>query len=306
MAIVKFSAVHAPRTWPPDVAHCLEMIATVFAQVVARQQRDEALQAAMEETQRLKNQLQVENVYLRHEARERLGPAVIVGESAALRQVLAQVEQVAATDSTVLLLGETGTGQGAVRDPHPRARAAARTRPMVRVNCAAIPADADRKRAVRPREGRVHRRAGAADRPVRAGRPLDDLPRRDRRPAARRAGEAAARARGAEDRAAGQPAADSRGHADHRRDPSQSRAARRRGIVSRGPVLPPERVPDSRAAAPRAGRGHSAAGVAVRRGVLEGVRQAHRVDRQRRPWRRCSSIPGRATSASCATSSSAR
>jgi len=139
MAIVKFSAVHAPRTWPPDVAHCLEMIATVFAQVVARQQRDEALQAAMEETQRLKNQFHVENVYLRHEARERLGPAVIVGGSAALRQVLSQAEQVAGTDSTVLLLGETGTGKELFAS-HIHSLGPRRGRAMVRVNCAAIPA----------------------------------------------------------------------------------------------------------------------------------------------------------------------
>ena len=115
------------------------MIAGVFAQVVARQQRDEALQAAMEESQRLKNQLHVENVFLRTEARDRLAPAEIVGRSAALRQVLAQAEQVASTDSTVLLLGETGTGKELFAS-HIHSLGARRGRPMVRVNCAAIPA----------------------------------------------------------------------------------------------------------------------------------------------------------------------
>jgi PAS domain S-box-containing protein len=138
-AIVGFSAVHAARTWPPDVVHCLKVIATVFAQVVARQQRDEALQAAVEEAQQLKNQLHVENVYLRHEARERLGPSVIVGGSPALRQVLSQAEQVACTDSTVLLLGETGTGKELFAS-HIHSLGPRHTRSMVRVNCAAIPA----------------------------------------------------------------------------------------------------------------------------------------------------------------------
>jgi transcriptional regulator with PAS, ATPase and Fis domain len=63
----------------------------------------------------------------------------MVGESAAMRRVVEQVYQVAPTDSTVLLLGETGTGKellaAEVHERSPR-----RGRPMVRVNCAAIPA----------------------------------------------------------------------------------------------------------------------------------------------------------------------
>jgi formate hydrogenlyase transcriptional activator len=78
-------------------------------------------------------------VFLRTEARDRLAPAEIVGRSPALRQVLAQAEQVASTDSTVLLLGETGTGKELFAS-HIHSLGARRGRPMVRVNCAAIPA----------------------------------------------------------------------------------------------------------------------------------------------------------------------
>ena len=138
-AFIGFGAVQAPRSWSPDLVDQLNVIAGVFAQVVARQQRDEALQAAMEESQRLKNQLHVENVFLRTEARDRLAPAEIVGRSASLRQVLAQAEQVASTDSTVLLLGETGTGKELFAS-HIHSLSARHGRPMVRVNCAAIPA----------------------------------------------------------------------------------------------------------------------------------------------------------------------
>jgi PAS domain S-box-containing protein len=138
-AFIGFATIRSARDWSPDVRHRLNVIASVFAQVVARQQRDEALQAAMEETQRLKNQLHVENVFLRTEARDRLAPAEIVGRSPALRQVLAQAEQVASTDSTVLLLGETGTGKELFAS-HIHSLSARRGRPMVRVNCAAIPA----------------------------------------------------------------------------------------------------------------------------------------------------------------------
>ena len=147
-AFIGFGAVRAPRSWSPELVDRLNVIAGVFAQVVARQQRDEALQAAMEESQRLKNQLHVENVFLRTEARDRLAPAEIVGRSAALRQVLAQAEQVASTDSTVLLLGETGTGKELFAS-HIHSLGARRGRPMVRVNCAAIPATLI-ERAVRP------------------------------------------------------------------------------------------------------------------------------------------------------------
>jgi formate hydrogenlyase transcriptional activator len=62
----------------------------------------------------------------------------IVGRSSALRQVLEMVETVAATDSTVLLLGETGTGKELIaRAVHNRSRR--RQRPLVKLNCAAIP-----------------------------------------------------------------------------------------------------------------------------------------------------------------------
>jgi formate hydrogenlyase transcriptional activator len=138
-AFIGFGAVRAPRSWSPDLVDRLNVIAGVFAQVVARQQRDEALQAAIEESLRLKNQLHVENVFLRTEARDRLAPAEIVGRSAALRQVLSQAEQVASTDSTVLLLGETGTGKELFASQI-HSLSARRGRPMVRVNCAAIPA----------------------------------------------------------------------------------------------------------------------------------------------------------------------
>jgi formate hydrogenlyase transcriptional activator len=67
-----------------------------------------------------------------------VGPAPIVGKSAAIRRVLEQVRQVAATDATVLLLGETGTGKELfATEIHQQS--ARRARAMVRVSCAAIP-----------------------------------------------------------------------------------------------------------------------------------------------------------------------
>jgi transcriptional regulator with GAF, ATPase, and Fis domain len=135
---VGYCAIQAERSWPEDVVHRLTVIASVFGEVLARQRREEAVQAAAAEAQRLKDQLQVENVYLRREARERLGPTNVVGRSAAVRRVLDQIEQVASTDSTVLLLGETGTGKELFATQI-HELGTRQGRAMVRVNCAAIP-----------------------------------------------------------------------------------------------------------------------------------------------------------------------
>lgn len=104
-----------------------------------RRDQEVHLRHALEEIRRLQEQLQQEIVYLRQEVKSIQGHARIIGQSPAIRWVLAQVEQVAPTHASVLLLGETGTGKElfatAIHELSPR-----RNRPMVRVNCAAIPA----------------------------------------------------------------------------------------------------------------------------------------------------------------------
>jgi transcriptional regulator with GAF, ATPase, and Fis domain len=93
---------------------------------------------AFEENNRLKAQLELENTYLREEVREARSFGSIVGDSPALRQILRQVEMVAPTDATVLILGESGTGKELVaREIHQRSQCA--ERPLIRVNCGSIP-----------------------------------------------------------------------------------------------------------------------------------------------------------------------
>lgn len=93
---------------------------------------------AYREIAELKNKLVDEKLYLEEEIRTEYTFEEIVGESPALKRVLSQVETVAATDSTVLILGETGTGKEviarAIHDLSLR-----RERTFVKVNCAAIP-----------------------------------------------------------------------------------------------------------------------------------------------------------------------
>ena len=93
---------------------------------------------AFEEITRLKNRLAEEKLYLEEEFRSEMGFERIIGSSPALRHVLQLVETVAPSDSTVLLLGETGTGKELIaRAIHERSRRKERT--FVKLNCAAIP-----------------------------------------------------------------------------------------------------------------------------------------------------------------------
>ena len=86
----------------------------------------------------VRDRLTIENMELRREVR-RLGPRRdVVAESQAIRRVLEQLETVAATDATVLLLGETGTGKEVFAQAL-HGLSERRTRPVVTVNCAAIP-----------------------------------------------------------------------------------------------------------------------------------------------------------------------
>ncbi len=93
---------------------------------------------AYREIAELRDKLAQEKLYLEDEIRSEADFAGIVGQSSALRQVLQMVETVATSDSTVLLLGETGTGKELIaRAIHDRSRRKDRT--LIKLNCAAIP-----------------------------------------------------------------------------------------------------------------------------------------------------------------------
>ena len=59
----------------------------------------------------MSHRLAAENTYLREEVRSAISPGGIVGRSGAIRKVLAQVQLVASTEATVLVVGESGTGK---------------------------------------------------------------------------------------------------------------------------------------------------------------------------------------------------
>ena len=134
-----FDSMRAERTWPSEIVSRLGIIAQVFASALARKRAEVVLRKTLAENARLRDRLIQENVYLQREVKAREGSSGVIGQSEAIRRVLDEVDKVARTGATVLLLGETGTGKELIATAiHERSARSARA--MVRVNCAAIPA----------------------------------------------------------------------------------------------------------------------------------------------------------------------
>src|SRR5262249_59454235 len=128
-----------PMEQDPLWISVLETFASRAGAELERQEADDKLRAAMAEVESLKNRLEAENLYLQEEIRTQHNFEEIVGNSPPLLAALDSVEHVAGTDSTVLLIGDTGTGKELfARAIHSRSRR--RERPLVKVNCGAIPA----------------------------------------------------------------------------------------------------------------------------------------------------------------------
>ena len=103
-----------------------------------KKKAEQALQTALEQVHNLKNRLLEENHYLQDEIKQLEDTDEIIGNSDIQRKLLLKVAQVARTDATVLVLGETGTGKELIaRAIH--AGSQRRARPLVKVNCAALP-----------------------------------------------------------------------------------------------------------------------------------------------------------------------
>jgi transcriptional regulator with GAF, ATPase, and Fis domain len=95
---------------------------------------------AFEEIQRLKAQLELQNNYLQEEVVEAKAFGDLIGVSGALKQIISQIDLVAPTEASVLILGETGTGKELVAHEIHR-RSKRKDGPLVRVNCASVPRD---------------------------------------------------------------------------------------------------------------------------------------------------------------------
>lgn len=131
--------VLSEHVWPKDIVEHSRAIGQIILSAMRRREADIELQDSYNEIKRLKDRLEQEKIFLRQEIDIQFKHDEIVGDSDAMKDVLKQAEMVAKQDTSILILGETGTGKEiiahAVHNMSPR-----KDRAMIKVNCAALPA----------------------------------------------------------------------------------------------------------------------------------------------------------------------
>jgi transcriptional regulator with GAF, ATPase, and Fis domain len=138
LGALTFTTIYRERSWPDELVQRLKLVSEIFANALDRKQKEHNLQNAFSEIKLLKDRLQQENIYLHKEIELRHEHEEIIGNSSKINEALSQAEQVAKTDSTVLILGETGTGKELLARAIHR-MSTRKDRTMIKVNCAALP-----------------------------------------------------------------------------------------------------------------------------------------------------------------------
>ena len=136
--VLCFDNLLTEKKWTKKRISEAKIIAKIFTHVLSRQKADLHLCSAYEEIQQLKDKLEKENVLLRKEIELQHAHEAFLGRSKSVMNILEQVEKVAATDSSVLILGETGTGKDLLAYEIHRL-SSRKDKTMIRVNCASLP-----------------------------------------------------------------------------------------------------------------------------------------------------------------------
>ncbi len=140
LGLIAFGAIRKPREWPTQFVQRLGLVAEIIANALLQRQKELELNRVLDEVSELKERLEAENVVWREKDRRDRQTETLVGKSPAFLNIINQVDLVARTDSTVLILGETGTGKELIANAvHQRSSRA--NNPVIRVNCAALPSD---------------------------------------------------------------------------------------------------------------------------------------------------------------------
>lgn len=143
-SIILLNTLLEERAWPEEYVPRLRVLGETILNALERRNIDhnlreskKQLRARLQEIEQLKQALDRENTYLREEVSLLFEHNGLIGESNVMRSVLHQVEQVAPTDSTVLISGETGTGKELLaREIH--CHSSRKERALVTVNCASL------------------------------------------------------------------------------------------------------------------------------------------------------------------------
>jgi PAS domain S-box-containing protein len=138
IGMLGLDTMQEPREYPQEIVDRLRIVADMIGSTLQRVRVQERLQNSLGEIKELRDRLEEENILLREEIDLQHKHEEIVGKSKPVMEMLSRAEQVAKTDSTVLLFGETGAGKESLaRTIHRLSRR--KDRPLITVNCAALP-----------------------------------------------------------------------------------------------------------------------------------------------------------------------
>ena len=138
-SIIVLASIKEARSWSEEYFPRLRLIGEIFINALLHKAAQEKIQKSYEEIKRLKDLLQAESDYLNVEINQAHRYGEVIGQSEAIKKMLLRMEQVAASDATVLILGETGSGKEMIaRAIHNISNR--RDRTMVKVDCASLPA----------------------------------------------------------------------------------------------------------------------------------------------------------------------
>jgi len=140
LGVVGFSTLKEERKWPELLIQRMKMIGLVFANALMRKESEQKLTKAFQQINLLKERLEAENTFLREEFCQQPQIKDFIGTSDAVQNVLKRVDQVAKTDTAVLILGETGTGKELLAQAI-HSQSMRKGRPMITLNCATLPSN---------------------------------------------------------------------------------------------------------------------------------------------------------------------